>query len=93
MTRASKSAVIDRSRQLVINAAETEVLAVLKANPRNKITIDLGEDEGGCITFPLLHNSRLLGAIFVYYSHETGIPKKPYSISVSSCCATTSLSM
>ncbi len=67
---------IDRSRQLVINAAETEVLAVLKANPRNKITIDLGEDEGGCMTFPLLHNSRLLGAIFVYYSHETGIPEE-----------------
>lgn len=67
---------IDRSRQLVLNSAEQEFLSVLQKNPRNKITIDLGETEGGCIAFPLLHNSRLLGAIFVYFSHEAGSPEE-----------------
>lgn len=67
---------IDRSRQLTLNAAEQEFMTVLKSNPRNKITMDLGENEGGCIAFPLLHNSRLLGAVFVYYGHETGLPEE-----------------
>ncbi|MDD3146605.1 MAG: hypothetical protein PHD82_04840 [Candidatus Riflebacteria bacterium] len=67
---------LDRSRQLVLNAAEHEFMTVLKTNPRNKITLDLGENEGGCIAFPLLHQSKLLGAIFVYFSHETGLPEE-----------------
>ncbi|HNX75301.1 MAG TPA: hypothetical protein PLM07_10320 [Candidatus Rifleibacterium sp.] len=67
---------IDRSRQLTLSTAESEFLEVLKSNPRNKITIDLGETDGACIAFPLMQNSRLLGAVFVYFSPETGTPEE-----------------
>lgn len=67
---------IDRSRQLNISDAELEILALLKANPCNKITAENTDPDGNCIAYPLLHKSRLLGVLFVYYDNESGTPEE-----------------
>jgi GAF domain-containing protein len=67
---------IDRSRQLNINDSELEILALLKTNPRNKITAETADADGNCIAYPLLHKSRLLGVLFLYYDNDSGAPEE-----------------
>lgn len=68
---------LDRSRQLQLSGAELDLLAVIRENPRNKVTVNLGDEDGGCIAFPLMYHTRLLGVVYVYYSSEAGAPDEP----------------
>ncbi|MBU1107932.1 MAG: hypothetical protein KKB51_14765 [Candidatus Riflebacteria bacterium] len=68
---AEPSSRVDRSRQLNLNPAETELIQIVKNNPRHKATIELKEDEAICTAYPLMHSNRLFGVAFIYYANET----------------------
>lgn len=67
---------VDRSQPLELSAVEKELLSTIKNNPRHKATLELHEEDSGCIGFPLMHSSRLLGILLVYYSNEVGAPEE-----------------
>jgi len=65
---------VDRSRQLKLSAAEETIIQTIKSNPRHKATLEISEEDEGMIAFPLNHNNRLVGILFVSYSTDTGAP-------------------
>jgi hypothetical protein len=67
---------VDRSRQMQLSEAEKELLQTIKSNPRHKASMELPDEDCSCTAFPLMHNTRLLGTLLLYYSNETGVPEE-----------------
>lgn len=67
---------VDRSRQLVLEQYEKELIQTIQNNPRHKVRMELSEDESICTAYPLVHESRLFGIVIVYYSNEIEAPEE-----------------
>ena len=61
---------LDRSKTFELDELEQEIIGTLKKNPNHKATTQLIDDETTCSAYPLMHGSRLLGILFIYFDES-----------------------